>query len=46
MDSVELQYGRDPEGMGRVVIRTPERRARERECSDSGIDSDELSPSL
>jgi hypothetical protein len=46
IDSVELRRGRDPEGMGRMVIRTREPRERERECSDSGIDSEELSPSL
>ena len=31
IDSVELRRGRDPEGMGRMVIRTRERRERERE---------------
>ena len=46
IDSVELRRGRDPEGMGRMVIRTRERRERERESSNTGIDSEELSPSL
>ena len=35
IDSVELRRGRDPGGMGRMVTRTRERRARERKSSDS-----------